>query len=70
MFRRFRNHDDDCPNGPCTACKANRARWRLKQLLPLTYRTTYGTEDGAQHFAVWRMWFGRVFAHDEVTIAS
>jgi hypothetical protein len=34
--------------------------WYLKQLFPLTYRTTYGS-DGKQHFVVWKMWFGRCY---------
>ena len=29
-------------------------------LLPLTYRTTYG-EGGKRYFSVWRMWLGRCF---------
>lgn len=70
MFKRLRIHSGTCPDGPCTACKANHMRWRVRQLVPLTYRTRYRTMDGQQHFAVWRMWFGRVFAHDEVTVAS
>lgn len=71
------HHDfsEECPQGPCTGCAARVARkgrvgWRLRQLLPLTYRTTYATTDGTKHFAVWRMWLGRVFDHDEVTIAA
>jgi hypothetical protein len=40
--------------------------WYLRQLLPLTYRTG----DGAPRFAVWKMWLGRVFAHDDVAIAE
>jgi len=38
----------------------SRLVWALRQLLPLTYRTTY-TESGERHFTVWRMWFGRSF---------
>lgn len=41
--------------------------WLFRQLLPLHYRTYY-TEGGVRHFAVWRMWFGRVFAHDDVVV--
>ena len=67
-------HDwsDECPDGPCEACVqrvARRGRWMLRQLLPLTYRTTYGTMDGKTHFCVWRMWLGRVFDVDRVTVA-
>ena len=43
--------------------------WYLKQLLPLTYRTTYG-EDGRKHFVVWRMWFGRCFDVEDVLVAE
>jgi hypothetical protein len=46
----------------------SRLIWYLRQLLPLTYRSRY-TENGRRHFAVWRMWFGRVFDHDDVTLA-
>ena len=42
--------------------------WYLRQLLPLIYRTYYGDEDGNIHFAVWRMWFGRCFAIDDVVV--
>ena len=38
----------------------DRPLWALKQLLPLTYRTTYG-ENGKRYFSVWRMWLGRSF---------
>jgi hypothetical protein len=44
----------------------SRLCWYLWQLLPLTYRTYYGDEDGLIHFSVWRMWFGRCFAIDDV----
>ncbi len=47
----------------------NRWIWRLKQLLPLTYRTTYGDAQG-QHFTVWKMWLGRCFAIDDVLVAQ
>lgn len=46
-------------------------RWYLRQLLPLTYRTHYTeTDRGLRHFAVWRMWFGHVFDHDDHIIAD
>lgn len=38
----------------------NKIIWAIKQLLPLTYRTTYG-ENGKRYFCVWQMWFGRCF---------
>jgi hypothetical protein len=37
-----------------------RLRWYLKQLLPLTYLTTF-TEAGRRRLCVWRMWLGRCF---------
>jgi hypothetical protein len=43
--------------------------WMLRQLLPLHYRTAY-IEGGRRHYAVWRMWFGRVFDHDDVIVAD
>jgi hypothetical protein len=38
----------------------DRPLWTLKQLFPLTYRTTYGEGD-KRYFSVWRMWLGRCF---------
>ncbi len=34
--------------------------WYLKQLLPLTYVSTYG-QDGDRWVTVWRQWFGRTY---------
>lgn len=45
----------------------HRALWMLKQVFPLTYRSRYSDADG-QHFVVWRMWFGRCFATDDVLL--
>lgn len=45
----------------------SRFTWYLRQLLPLHYRTTY-IEGGQRHFAVWRMWFGRVFDHEDYVV--
>jgi len=42
--------------------------WWLRQLLPLIYRTYYADELGNVPFAVWRMWFGRCFAIDDVVV--
>jgi hypothetical protein len=39
--------------------------WHLRQLLPLTYRSHY-VQDGRRHLAVWRMWLGHVFDHEDV----
>lgn len=41
--------------------------WYLRQLLPLTYRTRYSDQQG-KHFAVWNMWFGRVFNAEDYLI--
>ena len=43
--------------------------WYLKQLLPLTYRSVY-EKAGKKYFAVWNMWFGRVFNNDEYEIVA
>lgn len=45
-----------------------RLRWWLRQLLPLVYRTYYADEAGRVHFAVWRMWFGRCLAVNDVVL--
>ena len=42
--------------------------WYLRQLAPLTYRSRYSDGEGREHFAVWRMWFGRVFHYDDVIV--
>lgn len=46
-----------------------RVKWYLKQLLPLTYRTTY-TENGKKRFAVCKMWFGRCYKIDDHVIKA
>lgn len=54
-------------------------KWMFRQLLPLHYRSHYSEcvqfdpatgvcTEKIPHFAVWRMWFGRVFAHDDVVV--
>lgn len=45
----------------------NKLQWRLRQLLPLTYRSHY-TVDGDKHFCVWNMWLGRVFNCEDVIV--
>jgi len=50
--------------------RLERLRWLARQLLPLTYRTTYGDEAGRRHFAVWRMWFGRCFDVTDVVVPA
>jgi hypothetical protein len=47
-----------------------KVKWALRQLVPLTYRSRYQTGDGVNHFSVWRMWFGKVFSHDDVIIVK
>ena len=42
----------------------------VKQLFPLTYRSHYGDEKGNQYFAVWKMWFGKVYKHDCYDVAG
>ena len=42
--------------------------WKLKQLLPLTYRSIY-TEEGRTHFCVWKMWLGRCYAIDDILVS-
>lgn len=46
----------------------NKLKWYVRQLIPLTYRSRYRTDDGLFHFAVWRMWFGVVFDYDDYVI--
>lgn len=43
--------------------------WGFRQLVPTTYRTTYG-QDGKQHFVVWKMWMGRCYKIDDIIIAE
>lgn len=54
--------------GPVTAM-IRRLKWYLRQLVPTTYRTTYRDMHG-EHFAVWRMWWGRVFDYEDVVVSS
>ena len=42
-------------------------KWGLKQLFPLTYRSHYSC-GGDQHFAVWKMWGGKVYDHENYKI--
>lgn len=54
--------------GSCFSCIVRRVRWSLKQLLPLKYHTVYRTGDEMYlNDETWRMWFGRVFAHQRHT---
>lgn len=63
--------------GSCFSCIVRHTRRSLRQLLPLRYNTHYftggsaGVADGEKpnpewiNVEQWRMWFGRVFAHDK-----
>lgn len=46
-----------------------RPTWWLKQWLPLTYWTTYRTNDGVRHFHIWRMWFGQTFDQTSMDVS-
>lgn len=48
----------------------NKIVWGIKQIFPLTYRTTYTDSEGSRHFTVWNMWFGRCFNIDDFIIES
>lgn len=39
--------------------------WYFRQLFPLTYRSHYHDSKKLRHFAVWKMWFGRVFEYED-----
>jgi hypothetical protein len=59
----------------CTARTLRRARWAIRQLLPLKYATHYFTNVGCDNgpfvnVDYWRMWFGRVFAHKHYSYRS
>jgi hypothetical protein len=49
--------------------RKSRLVWYLKQLLPLTYWTTY-IEDGQRRFCIWRMWLGRSFQIIDVPVGE
>jgi len=42
--------------------------WRIKQLVPLTYRSRYSDAEGMKHFCVWKMWLGWCYRVDDVAI--
>ena len=44
--------------------------WYLKQLFPLTYRTTFKDENGVTHYIVWNMFLGRCYNIDDVIVAG
>ncbi|MEN6551366.1 MAG: hypothetical protein ABFC34_00605 [Methanobacterium sp.] len=48
----------------------NKLKWTLKQLLPLSYRTTYGDENGNKHFVVWNMFFGRCYNIEDYVVVQ
>lgn len=41
--------------------------WYARQLLPLTYQSHY-KNDRQQRFAVWKMWFGKVYDCEDVAV--
>lgn len=43
--------------------------WYLRQCLPLTYRSLYREANGTYHFAVWKMWLGKVFLYEDYVIS-
>jgi hypothetical protein len=45
----------------------SKAKWYLKQLLPLEYHSHYG-ENGKRFCSRFRMWFGVCFSEDRVEI--
>jgi len=47
----------------------SKIKWALKQLLPLTYRSSYQI-NGEPWFSVWVMWFGKVYKHDSFQIVK
>jgi hypothetical protein len=46
----------------------NKLCWCFWQLFPCTYRTFYGDKFGRIHFVVWKMWFGRCYRANDVTV--
>lgn len=43
----------------------------IKQSVPMTYRSRYQRADtGENVFVVWKMWLGRCYKVDRVTVAS
>jgi hypothetical protein len=88
LLARMRTPDRERPLVDRLDAIARRLRWSLKQLVPLTYRSTYAESyinvtttmgvdpagrtyfknTGPVHFAVWRMWLGRIFDHTDVIV--
>jgi hypothetical protein len=68
----------DPGDGACEGCvqrAARRGRWAVRQLLPLTYRTSYHTLDAESRpdrlwFVVWKMWLGRCYKIDRVQVSA
>ena len=57
---RIKEVSDFTADKPYAKIRISGILWYLKQLLPLTYRTTY-KENGKDIFCVWNMWFGVCF---------
>ena len=45
-------------------------KWYLCQILPLSYRSKYHTDDGKKHFCVWNMWMGRCFDVEDYIVCE
>jgi hypothetical protein len=67
----------DPEDGACFGCIVRHMRRSIRQLLPLKYVASYKSGGSAgcvpgernpeyANFDVWRMWFGRVFAHRHI----
>jgi hypothetical protein len=41
-----------------------------RQIFPLTYRSRYSDSDGNRRFAVWKMWGGKVYRHEDFVLAG
>lgn len=57
--------------------RSNRAtEWYFRQLLPFTYRGEFSrkdkgnTDSATRYFAVWNMWFGKIFNYEEYEIVA
>lgn len=59
----------NCKNLPSLVSELPAWTWYIKQLFPLTYRTT-SEEDGEKYFHVWKMWFWRIYKYDKIRMAQ
>ena len=49
--------------------KIEKIKWFLRQLLPLTYRSRY-TSNNEPHFCVWKMWLGKCYQVEDYVIQT